>query len=361
MTTINLFSGADGWGEGAKPLGLSPVGLELDSAACATAKAAGHHTIRTDVTTFCAKHLWGGVRGVIASPPCTDFSAAGRREGLDGPTGRLVYEVARVVSECQPEWIACEQVKEVLPIWRQFCDEFATMGYSTWCGVLDAADYGVPQNRLRAILIASRTHKVQPPPATHAKDPHPDFFGRQLDRWVSMADGLGWGMTERPAFTITAKDSGGIELAPGGSGQRRSLKREDGSTQTREIDRPAPTVTGANAQWVWERPATTVMGDQRIFPPDGHHPYQGLGSWSSRAIKVSHDDLAALQSFPADYPFQGNASERSRQIGNAIPPLLASHILAEATGQSISLINRSTSERFPGTKSPITQGADDAI
>lgn len=381
---LNLFSGADGWGVGAKMLGLSPIGIELDEHACATARAAGHLVVRQDVTTFSAANLRGRVRGLIGSPPCTDFSKAGRRRGLAGKTGPLVWEPLRVARECLPEWIALEQVPEVLPIWQQIAHELRwntdEIGYSVWTGVLDAANYGVPQNRKRAILVGRRgSVEVGPPSPTHTEHPHPSLFGDELPPWVSMAEALGWGMGDRPSYTVTGGGaaSGGPEpfghaarkamerrilcSGKGDRGRHESLRsvdrpapavalghdvnswewrldthrdqRPDGTTQTRELAAPAPAVTGkAYGQWAYERPATTIMGDSRVFPPDGHHPYQGLGSWSARAIKVTLEELAVLQSFPVNYPFQGNKSQRSLQIGNAIPPLLAAHVLSAASG-----------------------------
>ena len=76
------------------------------------------------------------------------------------------------------------------------------MGYNAWAGILDAACYGVPQTRERAILIASRVRQVSCPEPTHY-DPRK---GLQLwgTPWVSMADALGWGATGRAAPTVTA-------------------------------------------------------------------------------------------------------------------------------------------------------------
>jgi len=332
---VTLFSGADGWGVAARPLGMRPVGIELDEFACATARAAGHLVVRQDVTTFSAARLRGGVRGLIASPPCTDFSTAGRRKGVDGESGRLIFEVPRIVTECEPEWIACEQVPAVLPFWRLFASEFAARGYSVWSGVLDAADYGVPQNRLRAILLASRVRDVSPPRPTHAENPHPVMFGETSLPWVSMAEALGWEATllttgqesrlgggrterysrgtERPSPTVTSGAGSGWHL------NAHRDQREDGSTQTRTLDRPSPTVTGkaGGGQWFFERPSTTVSTTDRIALP-GHHERQWNG-----AIKVTLEELAALQDFPPGYPFRGNKTQRAVQIGNAIPVGLA--------------------------------------
>ena len=78
---VDLFAGPGGWDEAGRSLGITPVGIELDAAACATRAAAGHRTVRADVAAYPVAHLAGNVRGLIASPVCTTFSAAGKRAG----------------------------------------------------------------------------------------------------------------------------------------------------------------------------------------------------------------------------------------------------------------------------------------
>lgn len=95
------------------------------------------------------------------------------------------------------------------------------------------------------------------------------------------------------------------------------------------LDRPAPTL-GTNvrlSKWVNQRPATTVNGDARISEP-GHHDENESGSQQKNAVRVTVAEAATLQSFPADHPWQGSRTAQFRQIGNAVPPLLARAILA---------------------------------
>src|SRR5512139_1242400 len=81
-TDVDLFAGPGGWSQACKLLGLAEVGVELDPAVCATRTAAGHATVRADVASLPVAHLKGRIRGLIASPPCQGFSAAGHRNGL---------------------------------------------------------------------------------------------------------------------------------------------------------------------------------------------------------------------------------------------------------------------------------------
>lgn len=103
----------------------------------------------------------------------------------------------------------------------------------------------------------------------------------------------------------------------------------------RPADQPAPTVHFGNnmnsVEWVHERPATNVNGDPRISAP-GHHDENESGSQQKDAVRVTVQEASVLQSFPADYPWQGSRTSKFRQIGNAVPPLLAKAILSALLG-----------------------------
>ena len=278
----------------------------------------------------------------------------------------------RWVEALHPEWIACEQVPPALPVWRQFATHFETLGYNVWCGVLNAANYGVPQTRKRAFLIASRTHQVQPPEPTHAKNPEPSLFG-QLEPWVTMADALGWGRT-KPAWTLAGGTGAGgaDQMMQGGSGARKQTADEiangewvlnpgisSGHNHKRfyRTQEPAPTLAFGHdsAGWKWEtlwpmeRPSTTVMGIDRVAHPkhrgEGESQFPVGRTFTTQqcangevdndgpiTIRLTPQDALLLQSFPHDYPIQGPKTKQFEQIGNAVPPQLAAHVLAAATG-----------------------------
>lgn len=278
---LDLFAGPGGWSEGLRSLGLSDIGIEWDAAACKTRAAAGHRTIRADVAQYPTAPFVGKVTGLIASPPCTAFSTAGKQAGtavLDELVGAirgrvwgalrdhpatvwLPLEVGRWVDALRPEWVACEQVPPALPLWEAYQPWLRSLGYSVWCGVLNAADFGIPQTRRRAFLMASRVGVVCPPEPTHAENPAPSLFGPAQQPWVSMAEGLGWGMTERPATTFCGGNEGGPDLA-GGSGARERIaaeKRGGGVVRTRAasgrsrdefvMTQPSRTLTGKTRSW----------------------------------------------------------------------------------------------------------------
>jgi DNA (cytosine-5)-methyltransferase 1 len=318
--TLDLFSGPGGWCVAADWLQIPGVlGVEWDGAACATRAAAGHATVRADVSAFPTGHLPARIGGLIASAPCKQFSAAGNRGGVrvmeilaqgirDAFVCRparaarrremaavlraagwpskltraermakiwaavrdasLVIEPARFIHATAPQWVALEQVPAVLPLWQVYAEELRGRGYSVWCGKLNAADYGVPQTRERAILIASRVRTVRRPEPTHY-DPRK---GAQLwgAPWVSMAQALGWGATARAAPTVTGGGTSAGGAEPFGHRDRDALtaeqaagnwllhtnrgQAEDGSRQTRDprsAPAPAPALTGkSGGQWV---------------------------------------------------------------------------------------------------------------
>jgi DNA (cytosine-5)-methyltransferase 1 len=372
VDVVDLFSGGGGgWCLAARALGLISVGLEWDGPSCKTRAAADLLTIRADVASY-PPERFAGVAGITGGPPCQSFSSAGKRKGLADPRGQLVHEPMRWVRVVGPRWVALEQVPEVLGYWRWMARELRDLGYSAWTGILNAADYGVPQIRKRAILLASLDRRAQPPEPTHSRTGHDEMFGPRRERWVTMADALGWGLTERPAYVVAGGTDGGRH--DGGARQREEIAKhqaegrwvlrtgdnsavgghrpEDARRYERDLNRPAPTVKdsagrcwklvspgrsytssrrradptlepaptialGHNvAAWCWERPATTVQGDLRVAQP-GHHDH----CRDEDAIPVTIAELGVLQGFPADHPWQ--APGRSAQVGNAIPPPLA--------------------------------------
>ncbi len=286
MTVLDLFAGPGGWDEGALALGVRPVGIEKDWAACLTATAAGHIRVQADVATFALEHLRGKVTGVIGSPPCTLLSGAGHGTGrlvieevracvtdllngrdtrehlraaifptmlahrlaandkrkpekqwtaervheaarTDAYTTALIVEPARYITELDPEWVALEQVPEAKPIWQTYGLVLRSMGWSVWTGTLNAADYGVPQTREREIFMGSRVRQIAPPPPTHADGGRPvDLFGEQLAEWISMATALGRGATERCAPTVTSGGTATGGAEPIARGGRDLLERE---------------------------------------------------------------------------------------------------------------------------------------
>lgn len=393
---VDLFAGPGGWDVAAATLGRRTVGIEWDAAACATRAAAGHLTIRASVAEYppCALARYRRIGGVIASPPCPAFSAAGKKAGRvhvpalvaaahngdwaarpdPDPLVWLSLEPGRWIEALDPEWVAMEQAPAVLPLWEAYAHWLRARGYSAWAGILSAERYGVPQVRKRAVLMASRTRAVAAPEPTHrgydsrAKGPlADDLFG--LPSFVTMADALGWGATRRPYPTVAcSSDTGGPDKEKvGGSGARAGLYAEQeidggwsydapihvntgrdwkpGGTRrdAQTIDarsQPAPTIDTRGRwhvdpdSWAFDRPSTTIVGSfspDVVAAPGYRKPGDPPRQNTPGSIRITLEDATVLQSFPTAYPWRGSKTKQWQQVGNAVPPGLARAILAAVT------------------------------
>lgn len=330
-------------------IGLTDIGIEIDEAACATRAAAGHRTIRADVSRYPTAPFVGRVSGLIASPPCQAFSAAGKRTGADllpelcaavrardwtarpdpDPKVWLVLDVGRWLTDLRPEWVALEQVKEVLPIWEEYARLLRSWGYSATTAVLNAADFGVPQTRKRAVLIASRSALAALPEPTHEDDPHPGLFGTR-EPWVAMEDVL-----DLSGVTALRYDRGA------------GMNDRHGERPDTPVSRPAPTVTcsgvggGAGTKFRWvistgAEPSPTVLGakfEGAWFVHEAGRRDEAIAG-EAPSVRLTLAEASQLQTFPVGYPFQGTKSKRAEQIGNAVPPLLAAHVVSAVCPQA---------------------------
>ena len=327
------YAGPGGTCEGLRMVGLGDraVGIEWDAAACATRAAAGHLTIRADLATYRPHHAPGSVEGYWASPPCQTFSSAGKGDGRDqldalglailgedwaaadgfDPRTRHVLDAARTAVELHPEWIGMEQVPAVLPLWRAIAHVLERHGYSTWAGVLCAADYGVPQTRERAVLMASRVRCVHPPTPTHAETP--GLFGELP--WIAWGDALDLPMS----FEAVGRRGAGM------------IERH-GERPTVPASEPYPTITTGEhrRRWLLDRRTNSEGPGGSMVPTGGYVLTDGT---DDRRKLTIHGALT-LQSFRVDYPVVGSKEQRFTQIGNAVPPVLAAHVVAALTGRA---------------------------
>ena len=210
----------------------------------------------------------------------------------------------------------------------------------------------IPPKSSRAILVASLDGPVGPSAPTRqayrsGREPEtePDLFGDPLPPPVSMAEALGWGLDERPCWTV----SGGRDVLVNADARAhlrdvvlRSNYGTGGDPQDRgerTADEPASTVTSKinRAKWVEtaamhpagltgsygysrpiRHPSPTIVGSGR----GGQYLSDGEVS-----VRVTVQEAGILQSFPADYPWQGTKTAQYRQAGDAVPPLLAAAVL----------------------------------
>lgn len=287
---LDLFAGPGGWDVGLSQLdsSLETVGVEFDRHVIETRNAAGFTSIFADVSQLDPAGL--EIDGLIASPPCQDWSSAGKGARLDSLRGQLVTEVPRFVDAARPRWIACEQVRQVAPVWEVYARNFRALGYWTWSGVLMGADYGLPQRRPRAILIAHRDRPVAPPRPTHNE------HGRYgLPRW-------------RPA--IDALEPDGLDghkleqlYLDGVHSRGSGMARRWGRGTIYPTLRTAPTVISTAALW------DLVTRDGEVV----------------RQLRLT--EMAKLQGFPDNFPLHPARTHAAQQIADAVPPPLARAVL----------------------------------
>ncbi|MBT0772318.1 DNA cytosine methyltransferase [Kineosporia sp. J2-2] len=309
----DLFAGAGGWEVGASYLGLDHrlgLGWEWAPLAATTARLAGLARVVADLSQMPVEAITEQLYGMFGSPPCQTFSAAGGAPGRrfmdlllwairEITAGRdprryvrtttgdlrsvLVLEPLRWALHLRPEWMAWEQAESVLPLWEASGAALREHGYSVWTGVLQAEQFDVPQSRRRAVLLASRVRAVAAPePVRSRYDPrNPGRLDAGLESWLTIGDVL----PHRVGQTLRSN------YGTGGDPAKRGLRR-------------------------WDQPAATVTGKIDRFKWDG-------------VEKVSVAEAAALQTFPATYPWHGERSgDIPQQIGDCVPPMLAAHCLA---------------------------------
>ena len=340
ITTIDLFAGAGGLSLGfhLADLGYLPVfGVEHDLAAAKTfERNFGCEVFTGDIEEG---PQYPEADLIIGGPPCQGFSPLGRdrddvsRAQLNG----LWKHFLDAVRTIRPKAFVIENVREF-----QRSAQFAELlhlletdselsAYTSAYGVLNAADYGVPQTRLRGLLVAVRDHQGAlpwpPPPLRGTGSP-----GELPYRTVREA--IGDLPPRTTGFDPYFDEGGGQHLHFGRQPTQTSLERyraipPGGNRfdlmETRPDITPAcwsnkPTgTTDVMGRLWWDRPSATIRTE--FFKPEKGrylHPVEDR--------VISHREGARLQSFPDWYLFEGTKIEIARQIGNAVPPLLGAAI-----------------------------------
>lgn len=340
---ISLFSGALGLDLGLEAEGLKiAIAIEKNKTAVETIELNRSDSLvvidepiedvrAADILTK-AKLRRGETFVLTGGPCCQSFSTAGRRASLgDESRGLLFREFKRIVAETRPRFFVMENVKGMLsaavrhrplneresgfpPLakdelygsaFEAICRELATLDYYIVYGLVNCADYGVPQKRHRLILIGSRDgEEVFIPKATHSET------NGKLP-WATLRDCIGTLRQGRPQFT------------PFSEAQLKYLRWLRAGQNWRDL--PArlqkDALGAAYLSWggrsgfsrrlSWDKPAPTLTTD-----PNG------------RATMLCHPDklrpltvreYARIQQFPDDWKFAGSIPQRYMQIGNAVP------------------------------------------
>ena len=331
---IDLFCGAGGLSYGFELAGFNVlVGIDNDKAALETFEMnhKGSKSIYGDITQISyddIKNVIGNtdVDVIVGGPPCQGMSLTGPRK-FDDPRNRLYLSFIRLVKEIKPKAFVIENVPGLLTLYKgeiknSIIKEFEKIGYKIEHDVLFSADYGVPQARKRVFFVGYKTGKFSfptksdrqvsclealsdLPPLTdtlgeldmsYHKEPQSDYQIKMRKRSLSVKNHIAANHSERVKNTIAL-------IPPGGN--YKSLPVGYESTRNFNI---------AWTRFPDNKPAPTIdTGHRHHF----HYKY-------NRVPTVR--ECARIQSFPDDFIFIGSKTEQFRQVGNAVPPLMAKMI-----------------------------------
>ena len=348
---MDLFAGAGGISLGVEDAGFATV-YAIDHEPVAVATLNGNRgrffpalpevrpldITATDPTRVMAEIgvAPGEVDLLVGGPPCVAFSKSGfhleyKRLGQD-PNAALLEQYLRFLDMMRPEAYLVENVQGLA--YRNQSSQFfealkqgiGALGYSLTHGVLNAADYGVPQNRQRLFIIGARD-------GTPLRLPTPTHWGElERRRKPAHADSLLAHVTASEALGSVTAAPEPSELVNGKYGHllpeippgRNYLHftAHEGHAQ--------PLFEWRSRYWTFllkldpERPASTIQAQPG--------PYVGPFHWENRRLRVP--ELKRLQGFPDDYVFAGARRQVQIQIGNSVPPKLAS-IIASAIREQL--------------------------
>lgn len=339
MNVLDIFCGAGGFSFGMELTGIkTKIGVDIWKPALETFKRNHSYAsvIQGNLFKMGAKDFYKiekEIDCVIGGPPCQAFSTVGKR-ALNDERALLVKEFGRIVKEIRPQIFVFENVKGFASfakgqLLREILDLFDSLGYEMDWGVLNAVNYGAPQNRERFIIIGSLGNKILLPEPTIEKratfweavsDLPPLSAGEKADRYAKEPQNKLQKyyrrkeldvLTEHVAKNHSEKLLAMMQYIPEGKSAHEvdmpnELKPTSGYKNTYKRirnDEPSPTIT---------RNFCVPSSSNCI------HPKQ------NRALTLR--EAARLQTFPDDFEFYGNDVEKRIQVGNAVPPFLGKAI-----------------------------------
>lgn len=350
LTAFSLFAGAGGLDVGVEQAGYRVLyAIEKDPVAVGTLNLNKARFFRDlpetqplDITSVDARKLMkeiGLVRGdvdlLVGGPPCVAFSKSGfhleyKRAGRD-PRANLLDDYLRFLEALRPTAFLMENVfglaykNQSAAFFNRLGAGIRRLGYSLSHAVLNAADFGVPQNRQRLFVVGARDGRLLGiPKATHWGEHErrarpPD--AHHLLPHVTAGEALRGLPTEpEPEEEVGGKYGHLLaEIPPG----------ENYLHFTAERGHRKPLFKWRSRYWTFllkldpSRPASTIQGQPG--------PYVGPFHWDNRRLRVP--ELKRLQGFPDDFDLAGNRRSVQLQIGNSVPPPLGAVVAAAVREQ----------------------------
>jgi DNA (cytosine-5)-methyltransferase 1 len=332
---MDLFAGCGGMTRGFVDTGrfdpIFAVEADVDAAATYAANFGVEHVVTRLIEKV---DRFPRADVVIGGPPCQGFSALNRN--LVGFERRDLWrEYLRALRESKADVFVMENVPELLrsPEYLEFKRhaERRELGYRVEGRVLNAADFGVPQRRRRAIVIGTKFGAVPWPETTHGDPAALSFgqlpwrtFGEAVDGLPLKPDGRAWHVRRNPRPESIRR----YKAVPRNGGNRFQMQRNLDRAGLSDLvprcwrDKPSGTTDVFGRLW-WDRPAYTIRTEfykpekGRYLHPSAHRP-------------ITVREAARCMTFPDDFvlPDDQPMTSIARQLGNAVPPLLAQRIAA---------------------------------
>ncbi len=333
LTAIDVFAGGGGLTVGLERAGFKVLAaVEIEQHAYATYKA-NHPEVRClkqDIQRVSGADLLSaaGTKEIdllAGCPPCQGFTSLTAKYRRDDPRNALIFEMSRLAEEIRPRAIMMENVPGLTQKGAgRYADlkaQLEGLGYKLTDGVLEVADYGVPQFRRRLVLLGGRGFKIDLPPPTHAKN---GSDGRSA--WRTVRDAIGH--TDEPVELTAAKKRGPLErtdwhivrtLSP--TNRKRIEAAEAGKTWPSIPAELRPAChqgdyrgfTNVYGRMSWDSPAPTITAGCTTFS-------KGRFGHPEAARTISVREAALLQTFPSGYKFDVPYMEHvCNVVGNALP------------------------------------------
>lgn len=341
-TTISLFTGAGGLDYGFEAAGFrTSVALEIDERCCTTLRQNRSwplidrdiKEVTTDELLRTAGLAAGEPDVLIGGPPCQPFSksgfwATGEAKRLKDPRATTIEAYMRVLAEARPRAFLLENVEglgfrgkdeglKLIQSRLSAINEEHGTNYRASIAILNAADYGVPQMRKRVLVVGARDGtEFQFPKPTHAGADELSFAEqpRHLTAWDALHD-----LPEPQDLEVKIKGKW-AELLP---------SIPEGNNYLWHTDRGGgePLFGWRRRYWSFLLKLAKNQPSWTIQAQPG--PATGPFHWNNRRLTMR--EMARLQTFPGDVEITGTIADAQRQLGNAVPSLLA-EILARAIG-----------------------------
>ena len=258
----------------------------------------------------------------MGGPPCQPFSKAGywitneKRKANDDPRNMIV-PYFRLIEEIKPDGFVLENVESILhpsnkPAVDTIISNIERLGYNYSLLKVNASDYGVPQKRKRVFFMASK-NKINASLTQTTSDKDVLKTARVID-WIGKFDSPDFYRNEN--ISIEGKWENALRCVPPGKNYI-ALSEKAGY--------PNPIFVAGKRYWTSLLKLHPLLSSWTILAGPGH--WEGPFHWTNRRLSLK--ERAAIQTFPDDYIFHGSPNSIIKQIGNAVPPILAKQIIEE--------------------------------